>query len=139
MTALLLSDGTPSNFTEAEAADPLTGKIIMEPEHLEDTQSLRNMYGKPLIVTSWCRSEEYLRDLINRGYAASPNSFHLMKNKKHGTKTCALDVARPNGQDLARLIELALTTNWSIGLAKTFIHLDQRAKYANLPQTFYTY
>lgn len=139
MTALLLPNGTASHFTEAEAADPLTSKIIMAPGHLEAVEELRLNYKRPLIVTSWCRSDAYIKELINRGYNASLNSFHLMKNKNYGTKTCAVDVARPNGQDLYDLIMYAQAANWSVGLAKTFIHLDQRSTYTQLPQTFYTY
>jgi hypothetical protein len=92
-----------------------------------------------MAVTSGCRTKEYNIDLKARGYAASNNSFHLIENEKYGTDTCAVDISRPAGPDFHRLIELALPRGWTAGIAKTFIHLDLRAKYTGLPSIIYTY
>jgi hypothetical protein len=128
------------HFTESEMADPATGETKFAMHFIRKLETLRTDYGHPMIVTSGCRSQEHNEWLKRRGYQASPNSFHLMDNPKYQTGgTCAVDIARPNGNDLATLIGLALSQGWSIGIANTFIHLDLRTHYTALPQVIYTY
>lgn len=126
-------------FTENEFADTITGKIKLQPGFIEELDNLRERYGKPMIVTDGCRSSEKIDWLLRRGYQASKNSFHLMNNKKYGTATCAVDVARPNGKDLHSLVRMALYLDWTVGLGATFVHLDKRAAYTDLPAVVYTY
>jgi len=126
-------------FTEAEFEDTMTGELELQPGFIDHLDILREKYGKPMVVTHGCRSDEKLEWLLRRGYAASKDSFHLMDNKKYKTKTCALDIARPNAKDLHDLIRWAIYFGWTIGIAKTFIHLDLRSKYTKLPAIIYTY
>jgi len=126
-------------FTETEFADSITGKVKLQPGFITELDNLRERYAKPMIVTSGCRSQEKVRWLLRRVYPASENSFHLIGNKKYKTDCCALDVGRPNGIDLHKLIRLALYLDWTVGIGDTFIHLDKRAAYTRLPSIIYSY
>ena len=46
---------------------------------------------------------------------------------------------RPDGVLLVKLFKVALELGWTVGLAKTFVHLDKREKYTDLPQIIYSY
>lgn len=127
------------HFTEAEFACPTTGHLKFCDGFLDELEDLRVEYDRAMIVQSGCRAEAHNEWLIRRGYKASPNSFHLMGNKKYGTDTCALDIARPNGRDAHRLVSIATRRKWTVGWAKTFIHLDLRVKYTQLPPVIYDY
>jgi len=63
---------------------PGTGKKMC-PAFLYLLDSARDVYGKPMRITSGFRTKEYNRDLQQRGYAAAKNSSHLFG--------CAADVA----------------------------------------------
>ena len=127
------------HFTREELACPTSGKLILAPGFIDALESLRVNHGHPMAVTSGCRSGEHNDWLKSRGYKASPNSFHLIGNEKYGTDTCAVDIKRPAGDDLARLVQMALAEGWSVGIAKTFIHLDRRAAHTDLPKVVYDY
>lgn len=127
------------HFTFDELVDEHSGRLILAPGFIGESDSLREAYGHPMPVTDGCRSDEAVEWLIRRGYPASRSSFHLMKNEKYGTACCAIDVARPVGPRLAKLIRCALVRHWSVGLGKTFVHLDRRAEHSSMPQTFYSY
>jgi hypothetical protein len=127
------------HFTKKEFACPTTGRIRVQDNFFTHLERLRVAYDSPMITTSGCRTQEHNEWLIRRGYAASPNSFHLIANPKYFTDTCALDIARPNGEDFHRLVRIATEQQWAIGIASSFIHLDCRAFYADLPAIIYTY
>jgi hypothetical protein len=63
----------------------------------------------------------------------------LIDNPKHGTDTCAVDVAIPDSVYRKDLMQLALEEGWTVGVAKTFVHIDRRADYTDLPQIIYVY
>ena len=129
-----------AHFTMDEMADPMTGDLKLADNFIVELEGLREEYAHPIIVTGGCRSNSRNDWLRRRGYAASPNSFHLMENFKYKTGgCCAIDAARPNGLILHRLIEIALAREWTVGLGNIFIHLDRRSAYTNLKPTFYTY
>lgn len=128
------------NFTHNEFADPTTGEVRLASGFLEKLEALREVYRRPMNVTSGCRSGAHNDWLIRRGYNASPNSFHLMDNPKYKADgCCACDVARPNAVDLALLIMLALTHGWAVGIGPTFVHIDRRADFTTLPSLLFTY
>ena len=66
--------------------------------------------------------------LKSRGYPASPNSFHKIGNDKWGTDTCAVDIAIPNSVFRKDLVKRAIDLGWSVGVARTFIHVDRRSR-----------
>ena len=75
-----------------------------------------------MVVTSGCRSAIY-----NAQIKGHPNSLHVYDKPSHGAMgTSAIDIKRPGGGDLSHLCHMALLWGWSIGIAKTFIHLDRR-------------
>jgi len=86
-----------------------------------------------------CLINEHNEWLQSRGYSASPNSFHKIGNDKWDTDTCAVDIAIPNSVFRKDLIKRAIDLGWTVGVARTFIHLDRRIDYTPLPQVFYVY
>lgn len=127
------------HFTFDEFVDERSGRLVLAPGFIGEADSLREAYGHPMIVNDGCRSAEEVEWLIRRGYPASRNSLHLMENEKYQTACCAMDVARPVGPRLHKLIRCALVRHWSVGLGKTFVHLDRRAEYTDLPPNVYSY
>ncbi len=99
----------------------------------EKLKELRLLYGHPMIVNSCCRSLSY-----NQEIGGVKNSFHIF-DEKQNLATCAIDIAKQNGILNAKLIRCALNLGFSVGIAKTFIHLDLRSNYTNLPQTLFLY
>ena len=126
-------------FTKEELECP-SGNIVQLAEGFgEKLDDLRNLLDRPMSLTSACRTTAHINWLLERGYPASANSFHLIDNPKYGTDTCAVDVAIPDSQYRKELISIALEEGWTIGVAKSFLHIDRRADYTDLPQIAYVY
>ena len=102
-------------FTEDELKCPTTGQFKLQDGFGDALDALREEFNQSMIITSGCRTDEHNEWLQGRGYPASSNSFHLIDNK------------------------VALNRNFSVGIAKTFIHIDLRTAYTNLPQVVYSY
>jgi hypothetical protein len=129
-----------THFSKDELGDERSGEISLAPGFIDKLEQLRIQYGHAMVVTDGCRSSSTNRWLLDRGYPASVNSFHLIQNTKYKTGgTCAVDIGRPNGGYLARLLELALRFDWSVGIGRTFLHLDRRVDYTDLKPVVYTY
>lgn len=126
--------GLSKHFTRAELACRGSGELKLADGFLEALEALREVYGYPMVVTSCCRSVAH-----NKAIGGHPRSLHLIGNPHWGTDTCALDIQRPSGDRLHKLISFALRQGWSVGLAGDFVHLDRRSRYLQLPPTFYTY
>lgn len=128
------------HFTHEELADPQTQELVLATGFIEELETLRVLYDHAMIVKDGCRSDAYNNWLIERGYPASPTSFHLIKNPKWKTGgCCALDIKRPDAVKLAMLVSLALSRVWSVGIGKTFVHLDRRVDYTSLSNVLYIY
>ena len=126
-------------FTNEELECP-SGNIVQLAEGFgEKLDDLRNLLDRPMSLTSACRTTAHINWLLERGYPASANSFHLIDNPKYGTDTCAVDVAIPDSQYRKELISIALEEGWTIGVAKSFLHIDRRSDYTDLPQIAYVY
>ena len=126
-------------FTEKELQCP-SGKVVKLAEGFgEKLDQLRDMLDRPMSLTSACRTTAHINWLLERGYPASKNSFHLIDNPKHGTDTCAVDVGIPDSQYRMELMKLALEEGWTVGVAKSFVHIDRRSDYTDLPQIVYVY
>ena len=126
-------------FTEKELQCP-SGEVVKLAEGFgEKLDQLRDMLDRPMSLTSACRTTAHINWLLQRGYPASKNSFHLIDNPKHGTDTCAVDVGTPDSQYRMELIKLALEEGWTVGVAKSFVHIDRRSDYTDLPQIVYVY
>jgi hypothetical protein len=123
-------------FTEDELRCNGSGKFSLADGFADKLDELRHVYGKPMIVTSGCRSHEY-----NQQIGGHPKSSHVFNSPHRDFKgTYAVDVAMNNSADRARLVKLALKRDWCIGIAGTFIHLDRRRDYfPDMPQVIFTY
>jgi hypothetical protein len=126
-------------FTEEELQCP-SGKVVKLAEGFgQKLDELRDALNRPISLTSACRTTAHINWLLQRGYPASTNSFHLIDNPKYGTDTCAVDVAIPDSEYRKELIKLALDEGWTVGVAKSFTHIDRRSDYTDLPQIIYVY
>lgn len=103
------------NFTEAEFACKHTGKNLVKKELLDKLQKLRNMYGKPLKVTSGYRDPSHPIERVKD--APGPHTTGL-----------AVDLA-VQGADAYKVVALAMQLGFTgIGVQQKgsgrFIHLD---------------
>lgn len=105
-------------FTEAELKCKGSGKLILADGFADMLLELRLKYNKPMIITSACRSEEH-----NKKVGGAANSFHICDN---GIGCLAIDVSCHDGRSRLELVRLGIALGWSIGVHKSFIHLDQR-------------
>ncbi len=124
-------------FAHKELACPETGEVILAPGFADALRDLRKKYGHPMIVMSCCRTASY-----NEEIGGHPRSLHVYDQPHHPTGgTAAIDVQRPEGPRLHRLIELATAHGWAIGIASKFVHLDRRVDIEADPMTpvIYTY
>lgn len=128
------------HFTVEELEDETTHELVLAVGFISKLEQLREFYDNAMVVTSGCRSQAHNEWLIRRGYPASPNSFHLIENVKYQTGgCCAVDIARPAGVYLHKLVKSATDLDWSIGVGNMFIHLDRRVDYTNLGPVVYSY
>jgi len=122
-------------FTDKELACPMTGKVKLAPGFGEKLDALREALGEPMHINSACRSAEY-----NKTVGGNPNSFHVYDKPHYPTGgCCAVDVRCYDGAHRRRLILAALQLGWAVGIAKTFLHLDRRLDYTDLPPIVYLY
>ena len=126
-------------FTEEELQCPSAKIVKLADGFGQKLDDLREMLDRPMTLTSACRTSSHIDSLLERGYPASKNSFHLIDNPKYGTDTCAVDVSVPDSEYRKELIKVALQEGWTVGVAKSFIHIDKRVDYTDLPQIVYIY
>lgn len=107
-------------FTEAELRCRGSGLLILADGFAEKLLELRLKLDKPMIITSACRSDEY-----NRKVGGASTSYHICDNSRGGT--LAVDVLCYDGRQRLELVKLGIELNWSVGVNKDFIHLDQRS------------
>ena len=125
----------PKYFTDAELACKSTGIIKLAPKFGEALDRLREMYGKPMVVNSCCRSTKH-----NVAIGGSPRSLHVYDTPFYKTGgACAIDIKMFNAHEASKLAMLALNAGWSVGVNEAFLHLDCRTICAGLPQSLFTY
>jgi uncharacterized protein YcbK (DUF882 family) len=108
------------NFTKAEFDCKHTGENNMQHEFMEKLQKIRQVYGKPMKITSGFRSVKH---------PIEARKTH--SNGEHTQGLCA-DIYCDNGADRFKLVSLALANGITrIGIAKNFLHLGIGGK--NLP------
>ena len=113
------------------------GLLNLAPAFRSHLNELREEFGKAMIVNSCCRCEKH-----NKAIGGHPHSLHVGENSYHKTGgTCAIDIdtSRMLISDRMKLIFLASVNGWSVGLGSTFLHLDLRKLYVNLPQVCFDY
>ena len=75
---------------------------------------LRELVNEPLSLSSSYRSKEY-----NKSVGGSSKSQHLIGN--------AVDLKCNNGALRLKIVENALALGLTVGVAKSFVHIDNRA------------
>lgn len=91
---------------------------------------MRRLYGKPMVVTSGARCEEY-----NTSIGGAEHSAHL-PHPFHG-RCRAVDTLVRNGAERSALVDLARLVGFErIGIASTFIHLDVEDELLPTPTMF---
>jgi hypothetical protein len=132
-------------FSHKELACKKTGCVVLSPSrHIKHgdgeifyigfgqrMDELRERWGKPLVVNSVCRSREH-----NKEVGGNRNSLHVYDYPFWPTGgTIAADFRETSKE----FRELAYEMGFSLGLAKTFTHCDDRFAVLGLPQTTFTY
>lgn len=123
-------------FTEEELTGGGKNSPVFHDNFLYELYALRVAFDLSMVITSGARDPEY-----NKSVGGHPRSLHLTDNPVHPTNGCMavdVDITRYREDDVESLIEIAWDTRWSIGIAKTFIHLDRRVD-IGLPQHKYYY
>lgn len=121
-------------FSHAELACRASGVVKLHPGFAEALALLRMSLGRPMTVTSCCRSAAH-----NAAVGGHPASLHVYDRPHNGAKgSCAIDIARGAPAFNVELADLALKQGWSVGVAKRFIHLDRRRD-IGLPQNVFGY
>ena len=120
------------NFSRDELKCKGSGLLILAPGFGQALQGLRDAYGRPMTITSCCRSRSH-----NASVGGHRHSLHVCDYPHHPTRgTCAIDVVV---DDREALIQLAWDRGWSVGLHSRFVHLDLRTEYASLTQARFEY
>ena len=109
------------NFSKLEVQCPCScGLDNISPALIEKLQKVRDIIGRPIIITSGVRCELY-----NTSIKASLNSSHIPD--EHGIGK-AVDIACLNSKDRYELVEVAQKFFKRIGISGGayggFIHLD---------------
>lgn len=118
-------------FTHAELADKgaYEGQGIIPHAVLDDLRELRLAVGHAMNPTNANRCRRR-----NAQIGGALNSFHIWDIPHVGVPGCvALDVAWHDWDDAKRIrfLETAWRMGWSLGLGRTFIHIDRRHRYGH--------
>lgn len=105
-------DKASDHFTVAEVSCSCGCGARLSEEFLELLEDVRTTLGLPMTVNSAARCPQH-----NMEVGGKPASAH--------THNCAVDIKCPDGEYYYRLLEAAIECGVPrIGLAKTFLHLD---------------
>lgn len=122
---------------------PMTGAVLFTHEELASDDEtvrlapgfqnalldLRLTFGRPMRVNSCCRTPEH-----NKRVGGASSSFHLTSGNPLCLQgTCAIDIVVPDGSYRYLLLNKAIQAGWSVGVYKTFLHLDRRSDFGHPP------
>jgi len=100
------------NYEEFDSPDIQGSGQLMDPKLLDMIDKAREIYGKPIRVTSGYRTEDH-----NRKVGGVDSSSHL--------KGLAIDVACVRSNDRFEMLTALIEVGFNrIGVAGTFIHVD---------------
>lgn len=122
------------HFTHKELASKDNNVVELHPVFELELERLRDAWGKPMKVNSCCRSVEH-----NKAVGGHKNSLHLYEGRPGEEGTAAIDIAFNNSPEKMELAVMAWDMGWSIGFARTFLHLDRRTEVRGLDKTIFTY
>ena len=105
------------SINEFDSPDLSNSGVNMDSEFLQMLDVARGIAGIPFKISSGYRTDEYNQSLSARGYSASPNSSHL--------KGEAADIVCKSSADRWTILTALQEAGFRrIGIAKTFIHVD---------------
>lgn len=113
-----------------------SGELILDLRFAIALPALRQAWGRPLTLTSCCRSPAH-----NTAIKGHPRSLHLTvphHNAATGTMAADIDWSGWSMQDRRAFDTLARSMGWSVGRALSFVHVDRRAD-IGLVRTEYNY
>jgi zinc D-Ala-D-Ala carboxypeptidase len=112
------------NFSVKELKCKCGCGMLPNPEFVQKLQQLRDLYGRPMHITSAARCPKH-----NAAVKGSKNSMHMQGR--------GADIACSSGQDRIDLIRAAMQLGFGgLGLHKGFIHVDDR-DWSNRTSWFY--
>ena len=90
---------------------------------LDKLVELRIQVGMRFFVNSCARSEQH-----NEEIGGAIKSLHIFDKPKRANQTgcAAIDIRTTSRAFKVELVKTALLTGWSVGIYKTFTHLDRR-------------
>jgi uncharacterized protein YcbK (DUF882 family) len=113
-------------FTRKELESKGDGMYILSPGFAENLLALRLAWGRPMNVTSGCRSTVH-----NANEGGSINSWHICDHPDRDG-SCAVDIWIPDSAEKMEFMKLASMLGWSVGIPSAgFIHIDRRADYGS--------
>lgn len=122
------------HFTHKELQSPDTHTVKIPDGFGDDLDALREAWGKPMKINSGCRSTQH-----NKMVGGKDGSYHIYDNPARPAGACAVDVSMFDSAERGSFVALAWSLGWSCGIAKTFIHVDQRTKYYGTRQVMFLY
>jgi len=109
-------------FSDRELGSKDNGVVKLDPRFADALLKLRETVKQPMHVNSCCRSLKH-----NKAIGGSSGSYHLYEGVDDGRDgTLAIDISVKNDAQRAIFTKTALAQGWSVGVYKTFIHLDMR-------------
>lgn len=122
MTDLLHPETKAILFSHAELACKKTGEVKLANGFASALVSFRVAYNRPLHPSSCCRSA-----LHNKDVGGHERSLHVFDKPFHPVEgTCAIDFEMTDIFDRYRMVALATSMYWSVGVHKQFVHMDRR-------------
>jgi uncharacterized protein YcbK (DUF882 family) len=112
------------DYFEFDSPDVQGSGQLMSKELLSKLDQVREMYGKPIQVTSGYRTEAHNEKVggVQKTYDDNGNVVNKGSSHLYGL---AADIACTNSADRFHLVQLLMLHNIKrIGIAKTFIHID---------------
>ncbi len=122
-------------FTDAELACSGTGEYVLAEGFGDRLDAFREALGRPVYLNSAARSKKH-----NKAVGGHPRSLHVYDDPYHPTGgCCAVDVRCLDGDLRAEIVKTALQLGFSCGVAKIFVHIDDRTRLLSMPQVVYLY
>lgn len=109
-------------FSHKELASKDNDVVQLDPNFERELLIYRETVNHPLYVNSCCRSVAH-----NKKVGGASRSYHLYEgvdDGRHGT--LAIDLKVTDSAKRAKMVRTALDLNWSVGVYKSFIHIDRR-------------
>jgi len=109
-------------FSDNELKCKGSGVVKLDPHFRRALLIYRETVNFPLYVNSCCRSLKH-----NTSIGGAKSSYHLFEGVNDDRQgTLAIDLRVQSDEERAIMIKSALLLGWSIGVYKTFIHIDRR-------------